>query len=70
MVKIQKLILKALTNSFIISAVSLLVAFVSKEGSMTHNVSGGLGFYGSIITVNLCVVHVIAFLLSKIIRSK
>jgi hypothetical protein len=54
----------------VISAILLLIGFVSKEGSITQNVIGGLGFYGSIITINLCVLHVITLIISKIVREK
>jgi hypothetical protein len=70
MAKIQKLILRVLTFSFVISAILLLIGFVSKEGSITQNVIGGLGFYGSIITINLCVLHMITLIISKIVREK
>ena len=70
MAKIQKLILQVLTLSFVISTVSLLIGYVCAEGSLIENIFGAVGFYGSILTINLFVLHIIVFLISIVVRNK
>ena len=69
-VKFTNLILRLLTHSFVISAVSLFLGVIGPGSSFMGNVFGVIGFFGLIITVKLFILHVIVFLISKLIGSK
>jgi hypothetical protein len=54
-----KRFLQVLTNSFLVSIVSLLLACVLREGSLLQGIFGFIGFYGSLATFYIFLVHMI-----------
>ena len=70
MTNFLKLILKALTACFAICIFSLLVALISREGSITEWIFISVGMYSLIISFKLFVIHVVVFLISKLIKTK
>jgi hypothetical protein len=70
MVKVSKFLLKVLTNSFLVSIICLLVSFLCKEGTIANNVFGFIGFYGSLVTINVFFIFLIFFLLTPLFRGK
>lgn len=73
MTKFPKLILNIATCSLIISLISVIIGVLSKEESTTQGITYGIALYGTIITINLLLLHllltVIAFIIN-LIRHK
>jgi hypothetical protein len=70
MTNFSKLLFRILTNSFIVSMICLLVSVVSTEGTIIKNVFGFVGFYGSLLTINLFVLSLIFVLLASVFRER
>ena len=68
MTRFSKFLLKILTNSLIISAVSLMVGYLSREGSPVQKIFGGIGFYGAIITFYIFLFHLLMVLFIYLLR--
>ena len=64
------ILLNALTYSFVISAFSLLIGFASDEDSFLQNLFDAIGFYSAVFTGCLFALHVVVFLLSRIIKDR
>lgn len=67
--KNSKYIYLLLQNSFIVTILSLLLAWVGKEGSLLENVFGSIGVYGVIICIYLFFIHVISLILVFIFKN-
>jgi hypothetical protein len=68
-VKNSKYIFLLLQYSFIISAVSLLIAWLGGEDSSLGIVFGGIGFYGAIICIYLFGLHLISLILILVFKN-
>ena len=67
MQKVSRQVFKILTNSFLISAVSLLISFLIyliKEDSVIGSTFGTIGWYGLWITVFIFNVHLLIVMLN------
>ena len=70
MTKISKLLLKVLTNSVVISLITLLIGALSIEGSIFRNIFGFVGIYGTIITIHIFFAHLFFAILAFIFKEK
>ena len=70
MTKLSKSVLKTLTNSFVISIVFNVLAFVSTDGSWAQSVLSFIGFYSAILTANVFVVFIITLVLAPLFKEK
>ena len=70
MKNVLKLLMKALSACFLIGIFSLLVTLISREGSITEWIFGAVGIYSLVISVNLFLIHVIVFLISKLVKPR
>jgi hypothetical protein len=68
MAKLSKLVLRILTNSFIVSVLSLLIGFLCTPGSFIQQVFNGIGLYGTIITVYIFLFHLLVIFISFIVK--
>jgi hypothetical protein len=46
------------------------VTLISREGSITEWIFGAVGIYSLVISVNLFLIHVIVFLISKLVKPR
>jgi len=67
--KKSKYIFLLLQYSFIITAVSLLIAWLGGEDSSLGIVFGGIGFYGTLICVYLFGLHLISLILLFVFKN-
>ena len=67
--KFPKLILTIATYSFIVTLISLIIGFLSKEDSTVQSISSGIGLYGTIITIYVLLFHLLIVFISFIIKS-
>lgn len=65
--KFPRFILNIATSSLIISLISVIIGFLSKEESTTQGTSYGIALYGTIITINLLLLHLILTVIAFII---
>ena len=70
MKNVLKLLMKALSACFVICIFSLIVALISREGSIIEWIFGAVGIYSLVISVNLFLIHVIVFLISKLVKPR
>jgi len=68
-IKFSKLILTIATYSFIVSLISLIIGFLSKEDSTVQSISSGITLYGTIITIYLLLFHLLGVFISFIIKN-
>ena len=68
MIKFPKFILNVATWSLVISLTSLFIGFLSKEESTAQGISYGIALYGTIITINLLLFHLLLTVISFIIN--
>jgi hypothetical protein len=69
MKKVSKYIFLLLKNSFIITAISLLLAWLGGDRSSFEGLFGTIGFYGAILTINLFLVHLLVVILTIIFQK-
>jgi hypothetical protein len=67
--RVSKYIYLSLTIFFIISAISLLLAWLGGEGSIFGNFFNGVSFYGALIGVFLVLIHIVILILSFIVKN-
>jgi len=67
--KFPKLILTIATYSFIVTLISLIIGFLSKEDSTVQSISSGIGLYGTIITIYVLLFHLLIVFISFIIKN-
>ena len=67
--KKSKYIFLLLQYSFIITAISLLIAWLGGEDSSLGIVFGGIGFYGAIICIYLFGLHLVSLILLFIFKN-
>jgi len=67
--KNSKYIYLLLQNSFIVTILSLLLAWFGKEDSFLEIVFGSIGFYGVIICIYLFFIHLISLILVFIFKN-
>jgi hypothetical protein len=69
MKKVSKYVYFLLKNTFVITAISLLLAWLGGDGSFFEILFGSIGFFGAILTINLFFVHVLVVILGVIFRN-
>ena len=69
MAKMSSVLLMVLTNSFVVSVLSLALAFVSAEDSLVYYLSGFIGFYGAVITFWIFVLHLLSLLIGALLKQ-
>jgi hypothetical protein len=69
MKKVSKYIFFLLKNTFLITAISLLLAWLGGDSSFFETLFGAMGFYGAILTVHLFFAHVIFVILAVTIQK-
>jgi len=67
--KFPKLILTIATYSFIVTLISLIIGFLSKEDSTVQSISYGITIYGTIITIYVLLFHLLIVFISFIIKN-
>ncbi len=67
--KYSKYIFLLLQYSFILSAVSLLLAWLGGEDSRIGSFFSGISFYGTLISVFLFGIHLVGLILSFILKN-
>ena len=68
MKRVSKCLYFLLKNTFVISAICLLLAWLGGDGSFFEGMFGAIGFYGAILTINLFFVHLLV-ILTMLFRS-
>ena len=66
--KFSKRILTIATYTFVITFISLIIGFLSKEGSFAQAIFDGIGLYGTIITFYILLFHLLIVLISFIVK--
>jgi len=66
--RFSKFILTIATNSLIVTFVSLIIGNLSKEDSTAQAISSGITLYGTIITINILLFHLLIVFISFIIK--
>jgi hypothetical protein len=69
MKKVSKYVYFLLKNTFVITAISLLLAWLGGDGSFFEILFGSIGFFGAILAINLFFVHVLVVILGVIFRN-
>ena len=69
MKKVSKYVYFLLKNTFVITAISLLLAWLGGDGGFFEILFGSIGFFGAILTINLFFVHVLVVILAVIFRK-
>lgn len=64
---IKKYIYLLLENVFVVSVISLLIAWLGGEESSVGNIFSGIAFYGTLLCIYLFFAHVVALILSLIL---
>ena len=68
MTKVSGFQLKLMTNSFIVSLIAIVIAFLGNQDSLGFQLIGFIGFYGTIITIWLAILHLLSIILSIILK--
>lgn len=58
-----------LKNTFLISAIGLLIGLIGGTESLLGGVFGMIGFYGAILTIKLFFIHVLLVILTYILKN-
>ena len=69
MQKASRYVFILLKNTFIISVIGLLLAWIGGEGSFYQLVFGLIGLYASLLTIFLFILHVIVLILAFIFKN-
>ncbi|HWJ92128.1 MAG TPA: hypothetical protein VNR87_13505 [Flavisolibacter sp.] len=70
MTKAPQLLLKVLTNSFILSVIFLLISIISREDSLAETVFGFIGLFGIIVTSWIFIVHAFSIIIRFLLKEK
>ena len=70
MARLSRILLRILTNSFVVSVSCLLIGFITPEGSLAQNVFGMIGVYGIVATFWIFIFHALSVILKFILRDK
>jgi hypothetical protein len=70
MKKVSKYIFFLLKNTFVITAISFLLAWLGGERSFFEGLFGTIGFYAAILTINFFFIHVIVVIIAVIFQKK
>ena len=70
MKKVSDYLFIVLKNSFIISAVCLLLAWLGGDSSFFEMLFGIIGFYGAMLTILLFVIHVLSVILTFLFKKE
>ena len=68
-VKNLRFIYLLLKYTFIISAISFLLAWLGGEGSAFGDIFSGISFYGTLICIYLFIIHVVGLILSFVVKN-
>ncbi|MEO5945844.1 MAG: hypothetical protein ABIP79_03450 [Chitinophagaceae bacterium] len=68
MTKISGFLLKLMTNSFIVSLIAVVVAYLGNQNSLGFQLIGFIGFYSTIITIWLAILHLLSIILGNILK--
>jgi|KBSMisStaDraftv2_1062788.scaffolds.fasta_scaffold1490208_2 hypothetical protein len=69
MTRFSKFILAIATYTFIVTVVSFVINFLSKDESAVQVRSSGIVIYGTIITIFTLLFHLLIFVISLIIKA-
>ena len=69
MTRISKFILAIATYTFIVTVVSFVINFLSKDESAVQVRSSGIVLYGTIITIFILLFHLLIVFISLIIKA-
>jgi hypothetical protein len=69
MTRFSKFILAIATYTFIVTVVSFVINFLSKDESAVQVRSSGIVIYGTIITIFTLLFHLLIFIISLIIKA-
>jgi hypothetical protein len=65
----SRFIFLLLKNTFIITVISLLLAWLGGDGSFFERVFGFIGFFGAILTIKLFFIHVLVLILAFLFKK-
>jgi hypothetical protein len=68
-IKNLKYVYLLLKYTFIISAISLLLAWFGGEASLFGNFFSGISFYGTLISIFLFCIHLVGLILSFVVKN-
>ncbi len=68
MTKISRFLLKLMTNSFIVALIAVVIAYLGNENSLGFQLIGLFGFYCTIITIWLAILHLLSIILGFILK--
>ena len=69
MTRFSKFLLAIATYTFIVTVVSFVINFLSKDGGAVQVRSSGIVIYGTIITIFTLLFHLLIFVISLIIKA-
>ena len=69
MTRFSKFILAIATYTFIVTVVSFVINFLSKDGGAVQVRSSGIVLYGTIITIDTLLFHLLIVFVSFIIKA-
>ena len=69
MTRFSKFILAIATYTFIVTVVSFVINYLSKDESAVQVLSSGIVIYGTIITIFTLLFHLLIFIISLIIKA-
>jgi len=69
MTRFSKFLLAIATYTFIVTVVSFVINFLSKDESAVQVRSSGIVIYGTIITIFTLLFHLLIFVISLIIKA-
>jgi hypothetical protein len=69
MKKASKYLFLLLKNTFIITAICLLLALLGGDRSLFEGVFGTIGLFAAILTINLFYIHVIVVIIAAIFQK-
>ena len=67
--KIRKYVYLLLKNTVIVSVISTVVAWVAGEDSSFGSICSGIAVYGTLVSIYLFFIHIVALLLSLIVQD-